>query len=105
MLSFHASNNYCKQTHVLDTVTLTLVHSLELSISTDTWGTHSTQQPESWRYLVTTISMMPLSQAHGKWVNDSVRQTRSQFLRPEISLGAGGPVPITIPPSTICTAF
>lgn len=45
MLSFHASNNYCKQTHVLDTVTLTLVHSLELSISTDTWGTHSTQQP------------------------------------------------------------
>lgn len=105
MLSFHASSNYCKQAHILDTVALTLVHSLELSISTDTWGTHSTQRPESYRYLVPTISMMPLSQSHGKWVNDSVRQTRSQFLRPEISLGAGGPVPITIPPSTICTAF
>lgn len=33
--------------HVLDTVALTLVHSLELSISADTWGTHSTQRPES----------------------------------------------------------
>lgn len=47
MLSFQASSNYCKQTHVLNTVALRLVHSLELSISTDTWGTHSTQRPES----------------------------------------------------------